>query len=212
METENTKKRRERRTKAAIETDLWRAIEKQIIKNGVNNLTITGISQEAKFEPTVIYNRFSNMNDLLGKYLREHDYWLNNTIKIDKKEDPKENLKKAFTSLIEALYENEVMQKILVWELSKASPIGNRTAMNREIHSDAIFAYFNKMLNVTGSEVRPLMALIMGGIYYLTLYKKISTFSRINFDSDQGKEILIKTVENIIEHSFSNNPKDSDKE
>ena len=205
MESKNPKRRRERRTKAVIEEVLWKAVENQIIKKGINNLTIIGIAQEAKIEPPVIYNRFKNLNDILEKYIRKYDYWLNDIIKIvDKKSDPKDCLKKIFTKLIEELYKNEVMQKILLWELSDTNPIANRSSTNRELYSGTLFRYFNETLEKADIEPEPFFAIIIGGIYYSILHRKVSTFCKIDFNTDNGKEILIDTIDKIIETSFKN--------
>jgi hypothetical protein len=45
-------------------------------------------------------------------------------------------------------------------------------------------------------------SVLIAGIYYLVLHRKVSTFSNINFDTQQGKQILLDTVEEMIEYAF----------
>ena len=191
-------KKRIRRTKKELEDALWATLEKQIIEKGVDNITITGLAKEAGFEPLVIYNRFQNMDDLLETYARKYDYWLNDIFKISKENTPKENIKKLLTGLINDLYDNEIMQRLLLWGLNDTHRITRRMAQIREIDNSELIQYFNSELkdfDGTGS-------LMIAGIYYLILHRKISTFANIDYNTPQGKEFMIQTVENIIDKLY----------
>ena len=202
MEIVEKKTRKRRRTKIEIENEIWSALERLIIKKGFHNLTIVELAQEAKVEPIVLYNRFYNLEDVIEKYVRRYDYWLKDAIKIDPKVEPKSQLKKIITDLIKELYKNEIMQKILLWELDNSSEVNRQMAEVREIQSKPLYNYFNERLEAVGVGLEPVTSVLIAGVYYLVLHRKISTFGFINFDSKQGKQVLLDTAEEIIEHSF----------
>jgi len=194
---ENMEKRKGRRTKKELEDRLWTTLEKQIIEKGVNNITITGLAKEAGFEPLVIYNRFKDLDELLENYVRRYDYWLKDVFKIRKDDTPQENLKRLLVSLINDLYDNEIMQRILLWELNDTHRITRRIAKIREIDNAELIEFFKQYdFNGVG-------AMMIAGIYYLIMHRKISTFCEIDYNSPQGKEIMIKTVENMVDSFFA---------
>ncbi|MDR1729264.1 MAG: TetR/AcrR family transcriptional regulator [Prevotellaceae bacterium] len=194
-------KRKQRRKKKELDEIIWNALENLIIRNGFNEVTFTKLAQEAKVEPPIIYNRFENVDELFEKYIRKYDYWLSDIFKLDKGNTAKENCKKLFVDLINELYDNEIMQRILLWELNDTHRITRRIAQTKEIDCSDLTQYFSKELeNFEG-----VSSLVISGIYYLILHRKVSTFSNINYHSSQGKKILIKTVESIVDKIFPEN-------
>ena len=194
METE----KKQRRKKKELDEAIWTALEKLIIERGFNEITLAGLAQEAGVEPPVIYNRFEGIDELLEKYVRRYDYWLNDIISLEKELTPKENFKKLLVDLINELYANEIMQRILVWEMNDTHRITRRMALTREVDSSDLLQYFNSGLETFD----PINALMISGIYYLILHRKISTFSNINFNTPQGKEIMSETVGRIIDKLY----------
>ena len=166
------------------------------------------LSQEAGVEPPVIYSRFKNIDELIEQYARKYDYWLNNIISLKEENTPKENLKKILVDLINELYNNEIMQRVLIWEMNDTHKITRRMAHSREIDSADLIEYYNRDLG----DVNGMMSLMISGIYYLILHRKISTFSTINYNTPQGRQILIETVENMVDKLLpDNSPADTTK-
>jgi AcrR family transcriptional regulator len=193
-----TVKKRVRRTKKELEDALWITLEKQIIEKGFDNITVAGLAQEAGFEPLVIYNRFKNIDELLEKYVRKYDYWLNDIFKLKKENTAKDNLKELLVGLINNLYGNEIMQRVLTWELNDTHKITRRMVLSRELDYSEVIQYFDSRLDNYGG----IGSLMTAGIYYLILHCKISTFNHINFNTPQGKELMIETVTNMIDKLF----------
>ena len=57
--------------------------------------------------------------------------------------------------------------------------------------------------------LRATLALLIGGIYYLSLHAKSngSTFCGIDINIDEGKSQIDDTIKNIIYHTFDNSKK-----
>ncbi|MCL2327684.1 MAG: TetR/AcrR family transcriptional regulator [Bacteroidetes bacterium] len=202
METITKKPRRRRRTKVEVERDIWAALEKLIIKKGFHNLTIVELSEEAQVEPMVLYNRFENLDDIIEKYLRRYDYWLKDISRINKKTEPKNSLKEIITGLINELYKNEIMQQILLWGLLNKSEATRQMSAMRELQYEPLYNYLNEQLQGTRIGAKPIIAIIVAGVYYLILHRKISTFGLINFNSEHGKQVLIDMTEELIDQLF----------
>ena len=199
MEYKTTEqKSRKRRTKKELEEIIWTAFERLVIRGGFNSITLVKLAHEAGVEPPVIYKRFENVDDLFEQYARKKDFWLNNAVNINPELSPKENVVKLFTDLIDDLYENEIMQRILLWELNDTSKITREMAMRREFENSFLIDYYNNGLKNNNLNVNVGISIILSGIYYLILHKKISTFSSINFNKEESKEELKKTVRDMI--------------
>jgi AcrR family transcriptional regulator len=189
---------RRRRTKKELDETIWAALERLIIEHGFNGVTLVKLAQEAGVEPSVIYNRFDEVDELLEKYVRRYDYWLKETVKLEKENTVKANFKKLLTDLINELYDSEIMQRILVWEMNDTHDITRIMAHRRELDSSDLIQYFRKELyNFSG-----VSSMMIAGIYYLILHRKVSTFVNINYNSPEGKEAMVETVEYMADRLF----------
>jgi AcrR family transcriptional regulator len=194
-----------RRTKKVLDEAIWNALERLIVAKGFNQISLVKLAQEAAIEPPVIYNRFTDIGELFEKYIRKYDFWIRGIVAFSEEKTLKENVKTTLVNLINDLYDNEIMQKILVWELNDTHTITRKMAMTRD------FDYINLMESLsaefTNEDYRfdAVTALIISGIYYLILHRKIAPFNSINFNTQQGKELLIDTVEKIIDALYPDN-------
>jgi AcrR family transcriptional regulator len=199
--------RKQRRKKKELDETIWNTFEKMVIEHGFNAITIAGLAKEAGVELPVLYNRFENLEDLFGQYARRNDFWLNSSTKIDPKLSFKENCFNVYSTLIDNLYENEIMQRILLWELNDTHKITHRIAMSREFENNSMLAYLNNGLKNngvknTGVNLNFLNSMIISGIYFLILHKKISTFSSIDFNLEESKEQLKETIKYMVDKMF----------
>lgn len=209
MEKENNKQgkaRRPRRTNLALDRDIMNAAKVIIEKNGFANTTLTSIMQEAGIEPNVFYKRFDNLDKLFDHFVQHYDYWFSNI--VDAKTvptDPKGFYTKLLLELARQLYRNKSMQKILIWELSEDNPTTRRTARLRESNSVELVNQLNEHFKGTAMDMSVFTALMIGGIYYMTLHKDRSTFCGIDFSTRAGKAKLLETIQNISNCVFQFN-------
>ncbi|MDR2962564.1 MAG: TetR family transcriptional regulator [Bacteroidales bacterium] len=132
MEQIEKKTRAPRRTKAEIHTLIFAAVERLIVAKGFNNISLPEVASEAGVEPPVLYKRYKHIDELYSEYVLTKDFLLNKHIHIDQSLSIAENAVKLYHDLIDELYENEIMQRILVWELSDTCPITRHIAQKRE--------------------------------------------------------------------------------
>ena len=202
MENIEKKTRRRRRTKIEVEGAIWAAFERLVAQKGFHKLTIVELAQEARVEPQVLYNRFENLSDIIDKYLLQYDYWLSDTSKVNQKSAPKNLLKEIVTGLINDMYGDEIMQQVLLWELTNSSEVSREMAQLREKQYKPLYNYLNEQLRGTEVGAKAIIALLIAGAHYLILHRKVSTFGSINFNSEQGKQVLINMIAELIDRLF----------
>jgi len=195
--------KRIRRTKSAIDKDVLNAVNSLVEEIGFSNITLTAIAQKAKIESPVFYRRYKNLDDLFNKYTEKYDFWFSNiarNIPLDKSDDV--IFKSLLTNLSTALYKSKGMQQLLIWELADDNKITRKTAELREKINEPLIKLLESRFSHTGININVLAAILISGIYYLILHRKISTFCNINFASKAGKEQLNKTINDFVDITY----------
>lgn len=195
--------KRVRRTKEVLEQDLFNAAIKVIEKEGFGGLNVSRLMKEAKADAPVFYNRYKDINDFIDKFVRNYDYWLNDSFKIDeKKKSPVENAQNILIGLIESLLDNIVMQKLIAWEMSEDNYITQRTAQNRDNNSTQLIRYFEEQLSACEVNFNVATAILLSGVYYLIIHRKLGTFNQIDFNTKEGIEALKKNIQLMASKIF----------
>lgn len=191
-----------RRTTEEIEEAVLLATEQLVKEKGFNNVAITEIMRLAAVQPHVMYRHFTNIEDIYDKFLRRYDYWLHDIVeyKLDEN-DPVTSAKKTLTELIKSLYDNPIMQEILIWEVFENNKLTCRNALNREINSLPLLDFFRNNLPPVVN-INALTSVLIAGIYYLILRRDRSSFCGIDFNSDNGKNLLIEFINEILDYLF----------
>lgn len=184
-------KRRKRRTKKDLENDIHNAAIKVISEVGFSGLTATKILQEAQADPPVFYNRYHDISDFIDKFVRLYDYWFNDSISVDlKKGNAVKNIEDIVVGLIDVLYSNDCMQKLIAWELNEDNFITRRTSQNRDNNSASLIEYFNEEFKNSSVNFNVVLGVIIGGIYYLIIHRKLATFNNIDYTKPESLEML----------------------
>lgn len=202
MNHSNISKRKKRRSTKEIEKAVFLATEKLVSEKGFNNIAFTEIMRLAKVEPQVMYRRFDGIEDLYDKFIRHYDYWLHDIVEYNLDEnDPVVSMKNILTELATSLYENPIMQKILVWEVCDNNKLTCRTALNRETNSIPLLDFFRHNLP-KNIDFDCFTSILIAGIYYLIIRRDRSSFCGIDFDKEEGKSLMIDTIIQIIDMAY----------
>lgn len=203
MRNNNVSKRKKRRSIEEIEKAVFLATEKLVSEKGFSNVAFTEIMRLAEVEPQVMYRRFNGIEDLYDKFIRYYDYWLHDIVEYNLDEDdPVASMKNIITGLTKSLYENPIMQKILVWEVSENHKLTCRAAVNREVNSLPLLNFFRTNLpkNVNFD---CFTSLLIAGVYYLIIRRERSLFCGVDYNKDEGKSLLIDTITQLIELAYA---------
>lgn len=203
IQTEEGK--RVRRNNEDIEKSILSATKDLVAKSGFKNLTITAIAQKAKVETIVFYNRYSSLDKLLERFVRDYDYWLGDSVHFDPENlDLKQNNESILLGLVDSINSNVVMQQLLAWELSEKNHITEVTAENRELRSKRMIKYFSDNFNDPEIDICAISALFISGIYFLAMHKHISTFCLLDFNKQENIELLKRSIKGLLNKMYDN--------
>lgn len=206
------KKRRPRRTKANLIECINNAAEEQIRKDGFSNVLVTDIIKRAKIEPVVFYKRYNNLETFLNEFVKNYDYWFSDVLKDLKHPIMSEDgMSEIFQQLLLELNKDSIMLELLRWEVACGNSTTTRTAMLREIHISPIVKDFEIVFHDKGVDIAALTALIIGGVYYLSLHKDRSPFSGIDINTQDGLCRIQKAIQYFVKKIYEENKLHDDK-
>lgn len=199
MEEYKTKSRRPKRTKAQIDDCIREAAVAEIVENGFSDSILYGIIRRAKIEPVVFYNRYKSLDVFYDEFVKSKDYWFNDLLRgIDAPRFSSEELVKILNSLIDSLNKDSIMLELLRWEIANENTTTRRSAALREFHTLPLAKDYENVFKNTKIDMLSLCALIIGGIYYLSLHKNLSPFSGIDINTEDGKARIKNAIDTFV--------------
>lgn len=197
-------KRRKRRSVEDIEKSIRDAATQIIKESGFSGLTATGIMQKAEIEPVQFYKRYKDLDAFIDEYVKSFDYWFSDMAKAAAEEqDDKVAYEKILCSLFTSLWDNKLMQELLRWEISTHNETSRRTAQLRELHTLPLNERIGKLFSGNNTDIVAISSLIVGGLYYLILHNRLSTFSGINLDNESDRKRIMDAVRSLSDLLFA---------
>ena len=182
-----------------------------IIKaKGYTGLTATNIASAAGLNRKLITLYFGTVDNLIETYVQGKDYWLAASgeavrlIKDNKGGKTKDILEYLLHNQMEHLFNNQEMQKIILWQISESSKIMKEVAEEREELSKYFFALSDKELQGNDTDLRAVSALLVAGIYYLVLHAKSTDtlFCEIDLNTWEGMTRIKNAISKIVENTY----------
>lgn len=215
---EKTPKKKPRKThsgpirdKSRTKQQLIDAVGKVIKKKGYIALSGPNIANEAKVHKKLIWTYFGGIDNLVEEYLQQKDFWrvAEKEVIQELMETPETIGKNEIYALLESqfksLLSDELLRKIIHWELEGENKVLRKIADQREEVGEQLFKIIEpEFLNVGGVDLRATLALQIGGIYYLALHAKSngSTFCGIDVNEENGEERILNALMGIINHIY----------
>ncbi len=187
--------------------DLLNAVGVALKKHGFAKLGINTVAAEAKMDKTAIYRYYNGFEDLLKAYVDHQEHWLESLKMIGERKIPDMNklIKDFLREQIEILMDSEEFQQLLVWELADKDNIAAPITVKREIYSEGILKQSRVSLEKSGINLNFIMAVLIGGIYYLVIHKNQYKFCEVDLNQKKHKEELIRTLDWLIDLLFETN-------
>lgn len=183
-----------------------------IIKvKGYRALGVNEIAREAKVSKKLIYRYFENVDRLIETYVIEKDYWLsykqnmsNDIENINKKSEMINTLSSLLEKQLEFFWNEEEMQKIILWEISERTVLLDSVCKVREEKGNVLFEMSDVFFKNSPVSLRGVSALLVSGIYYMVLHakKNDSTICGLDINSEGGRAEVQKSIRHIIEWAF----------
>jgi len=197
-----------RRTARQIERDVMDAIAHIIEEKGVSSVTIKEVSKVSKTDVIVLERRYKTDEGLVRAYTSQFDFFLNDHIGLDAEQYATSEafFTDLITRFIDAIYKNKDMQSIMVWEMYEDSALTRKSARRREDTLTEFLPGFAKLIDEKRIMPEALFAVLTGGLYYILLRGKRSTFCGIDFSTKAGRQLLADTLLEITRKFLLDHP------
>ncbi len=196
---EESKPRRPRRTKASIEEAINKAAKDLVLKKGFAGVAVLDIIKRAKIEPVTFYNRYKNQEEFYDSFVRQFDYWFNDTLTIpDELLETEEGYVAILHKLIDGMADDSVMLELLRWEIGDTNVVTRRTAMSREFHTLPLIKPYEVQFRNSGIDITAFTTLLIAGIYYLNLHRRCSPFCEIDMNTEEGRNRVKDAAKSLL--------------
>jgi len=198
------------RDKSRTMAKLVAAVGKVLQKKGYVGLDATSIAKAAGVDKKLVWTYFGGLDNLVEQYISQRDFWKSISKEEIKKitETPEfinqYDINNILQGQFDTLLNDKILQKIIHWELGESNKTLRKIADKREDMGEALFSIIDKQFENSDVDIRANLALIIGGIYYLTLHGKNngSLFCGIDINDQEGKERISQAIQKIINFSY----------
>lgn len=189
-----------RRTQRQLDKDIERATSDIVLERGVAGITMREVAKRSRADINVLVRRFQTDEGLVSHYVRKFDYFINDALVFDEASGDswEERFRKVATQFEKALHHNLEMQEIMKWQLSINSKTTRASARRREQTLTQIIDKFISPISSDQVNPRALLAVLIAGMYYITLRNDRSTFVGLDFHTRQGRALLIETMVQVV--------------
>lgn len=185
--------------------DLLEAVGKILAEHGFRGLNTKNITDLIGKDKNIIRYHFKNLKELEKAYINEKDYWPPFFKRFNLGLSPeREKVEMMFTELMQEnfryFFGNKEMQQIILWQISEANPLLRCISESRETEGAKLLQLTDPYFQDTGINFRAVLALLLGGLYYVTLHARYnkSTVSGIDVNQAKDREEVIKTIGHIL--------------
>ena len=200
------------RNKERTKENLISALGEILKKDGFSGLNISRVAEKAKVDRRLIYDYFGSLEGLVKEYLNTNDYWkmspeeVGDIVETSKADAGRTLAYNVLENQFDSLIKNEEMRRIITRGLSEKLPILKALDLKREdIGNQVLTEVFDKHFEGSDKNFRALYALLMGGVYYLTLHAKMqeNPFCGIDLQQPSGQEEIKKALKQFIELAYA---------
>lgn len=200
------------RNKERTKENLITALGEILKKDGFSGLSISRVAGEAKVDRRLIYDYFGGLEGLVKEYLNNNDYWnispeeISDIVETSKADAGKALAYRVLENQFDSLIGSEEMRRIITWGLSEKLPVLKELDLKRENIGDQLLReVFDGTFDQSDKNFRAMYAILMGGVYYLTLHSKMqeNPFCGIDLQQLSGQEEIKKALRQFIELAYA---------
>lgn len=185
------------------------AIGMILTEQGFSAIRTNNIARLLGKDKNLIRYHFGSLNGLLKSYIQDKDYWkpFFERFRFSDQPDAKE-IEMLFVGLMKENFkvfaENEEMQKIIHWQISEASPLIRSISDEREAEGEKLLKMATPYFRETGVNFKAIIALLLGGSYFMILQHKAiqGVICGIDLNSEKDRAEVLVAIEKIVEWSW----------
>jgi AcrR family transcriptional regulator len=182
------------------------AVGKVIQKKGYPGLNAANIAVAAGVDKKLVWTYFGGVDNLVEQYIGQKDFWkfVGKNRAEDLLKDPafigKSQISGILQSQFDFLLKDKAVQKIIHWELGESNKMLRKLADDREEVGEQLFSAIMPEFEKADIDLRARLALVIGGIYYLTLHATTngSAFCGIDITREDGKERIQNVIQELV--------------
>ena len=194
------------RDKSRTMAKMVASVGKVLQNKGYAGLDATRVAKAAGVDKKLVWTYFGGLDNLVEEYISKRDFWKSiSKEEIKKITDTPElinenDINNILQGQLDTLLKDKILQKIIHWELGESNKTLRKIADKREEMGEALFSTIDKQFENSEIDIRANLALLIGGIYYLTLHGKNngSLFCGIDINDEKGKKRISFAIQNII--------------
>lgn len=199
------------RDKVRTKLKLLNAVGTILKKEGFTGLNVSNVAKKADLNRKLIYEYFGGMENLVKEYLNGRDYWRVNLNQIDEIVEQsrgdfgKDTAYELVIRQFDQLMTNEEMRKIINWGLNEnLKPLRELNKERERLGEELFTRVIDEHFKTKDKNIRAIEAILIGGVYYLTLQAKMSgeTMCGIDINKEQGKMEIKKALKQIIDWAY----------
>lgn len=216
MLDKNVLNKTEPKNRKLTERKLIDAVGEIIRSKGYTGLGVNAIAKSAGVSKKLIYRYFGTVDSLIETYLIERDYWVTFSKKVsdaavasNKKQTMIEFSSSIFENQFDFFFNEDEMQRIILWEISEKSNILNELSRKREAMGEELLKLTDPYFKDSDINFRAVSAIIICGIYYSVLHtkKNASTLCGLDLNTEAGRKEITRAVRKIVELCFGSKKK-----
>lgn len=198
------------RDKERTKRRLIATVGKVLQKYTYSGLSITNIAKESGLNPKLIYLYFGNLDGLIEAYILEKDFWTGKlktqmTDLSEKTSAPHgKDTSALFLLQFDSFLKDKSMQRIIHWEMGIKNKLLRKVADDREEENKRAIQLIAAQFKDSEVDIEATLALLLGGIYYLTLHAKNngSTVCGIDINEEEDRQRIDNAIERLILRDF----------
>lgn len=185
------------------------AIGTILSEQGFSAIRTNNIARLLGKDKNLIRYHFGSLNGLLKSYIQDKDYWrpFFERFRFSDNPDAKE-IEGLFVGLMQENFKvfsaSEEMQKIIHWQVSEPSALMRSISDEREVEGEKLLKMATPYFRESGVSFKAIIALILGGSYYMVLQHKAinGVVCGIDLNNEKDRNEVLVAIEKIVEWSW----------
>jgi AcrR family transcriptional regulator len=196
------------RNKARSKQRFLDAVEEILVTKGIAGLKVNDIAKTAGLDKKLIYKYFGGTDQLMDEYIQAKDFWSN--VKGEKVPEVITDGGQAFVEEMLLLQFDQVakdkaFQKLLLWRLTEERKSLQKLTDAQEANGETLLqGITDPHFGGQSSQFRAIMAVLIGGAYYLNLYAAVngSIFCGIDLSTESGRQEINKALSFLLKSTY----------
>lgn len=196
--------------KDRTKSKMVQAVGKVLLKKGYTGLNATSIAKECGVDKRLVWTYFGSVDNLVEEYITKRDFFKHtatdsiNSMLLSIDGITQQQMSSLLQSQFETLLNDEVLQRIIHWEIGENKKFLRNLADKREEIGEEIFKLMEARFTDAHIDIRAIIALLVAGIYYLALHGKIngSLFCGIDVNEEDGMQRINEGISYILSLAY----------